>query len=398
MSARVPSARRLRALLGGILTLLGIVLLATLRPSVPDLPRSISEPLTLTEFEGLTRLLAWLALLALGLLLLRRALGTATRAPSRPSRAASALAARLKSTRPSARRPSSGLLRPPGAWGTEQPVLRLIAAAETVATAPERPASVPTSSGGRSAFAESEPQATAQLAISILGPLRIEDGTRRRRRLRASAKELIAYLALHPHGATRDELLEALWPADDPHRSEQRFWQAGSDARKLLGDTLQRDRDHYRLDRSNIRLDIDELERLLAQADRASDQQAQRDLLERALTLVHGEPLAGCDYPWADGEVRRLRAVLVEMFERVGRARLAGGGARDALEVAERGLAVDGLNEALWRLALEAEGELGLREALEARYGRLQEILDARLGLEPAKETRALYLRLLSQS
>src|SRR5206468_2514574 len=107
-------------------------------------------------------------------------------------------------------------------------------------------------------------------------PLRIEDGTRRRRRLRASAKELIAYLALHPHGATRDELLEALWPGDDPRRSEQRFWQAGSDARKLLGDALQRDRDRYLLDRRNIQLDIDELARLLAEAERAADKETER--------------------------------------------------------------------------------------------------------------------------
>mgnify|MGYP000483433400 CR=1 FL=1 len=61
-------------------------------------------------------------------------------------------------------------------------------------------------------------------------------------------------------------------------------------------------------------------------------------------------------------------------------------------------LTFDVLNESLWRLALEAEGELGLREAIEDRYSRLVELLDQRLGLEPAKETRVLYLRLLSQT
>jgi DNA-binding SARP family transcriptional activator len=49
-------------------------------------------------------------------------------------------------------------------------------------------------------------------------------------------------------------------------------------------------------------------------------------------------------------------------------------------------------------LALEAEGALGLREAIEARYGRLRDLLQQRLALKPAKETRALYLRLLGQS
>ena len=362
---------------------------------MPDLPRSLSEPLTLSEAEELTRLLAWLALLALGLLLLRSALGRAARAGRRPSRGASALTPAAPSRQAAARRPPSGSPPPPAAWTTEQPVLRVIAPAEAVARAPAGAVSIPTPSAGSTA---GEPEATAQAAISILGPLRIEDGTRRKHKLRASAKELIAFLALHRQGATRDELLEALWPEDDPRRSEQRFWQAASDARKLLGHTLQRTRDRYLLDRSQIRLDIDELERLLAEAERAAGKEAEPALLERALALVRGEPLAGSDYRWADSEVRHLRALIVELLERVGRARLAGGGARAALEAAERGLALDLLNENLWRLALEAEGELGLREAVEARYNRLRALLAERLGLEPAKETRTLYLRLLSQS
>ena len=47
---------------------------------------------------------------------------------------------------------------------------------------------------------------------------------------------------------------------------------------------------------------------------------------------------------------------------------------------------------------LEAEGALGLREAVEERYGRPRDLLHEVLALEPAKETRTLYLRLLGQS
>jgi DNA-binding SARP family transcriptional activator len=59
---------------------------------------------------------------------------------------------------------------------------------------------------------------------------------------------------------------------------------------------------------------------------------------------------------------------------------------------------LDVLNEALWRLALEAEGRLGLRGAIEERYQRLRALLDERLGLAPAQETRRLYLRLLGNA
>jgi DNA-binding SARP family transcriptional activator len=92
-------------------------------------------------------------------------------------------------------------------------------------------------------------------------------------------------------------------------------------------------------------------------------------------------------------------AIASELVEQVGRNRL---GARRtfgrALELAERALAVDGLNEGLWRRALEAEGVLGLREAVEERYERLCAQLDERLGVEPDRETRALHRQLLAQA
>jgi two-component SAPR family response regulator len=48
-------------------------------------------------------------------------------------------------------------------------------------------------------------------------------------------------------------------------------------------------------------------------------------LLEQALTLFSGEPLAGSDFPWAENEQRRLHAIRPDLFERAGRALLAAG-------------------------------------------------------------------------
>jgi DNA-binding SARP family transcriptional activator len=47
---------------------------------------------------------------------------------------------------------------------------------------------------------------------------------------------------------------------------------------------------------------------------------------------------------------------------------------------------------------MEAEHALGLREAVANRYGRLCNLLDERLGLAPAQETRHLHRRLLGQT
>jgi DNA-binding SARP family transcriptional activator len=242
--------------------------------------------------------------------------------------------------------------------------------------------------------------------ISLLGPLTIHGAKRSRRGLRATALELIAFLALQRAGAQRDEILEALWAGEDPRRSRHRLYQAVRDARRLLGDVVASERDRYWLDRDRVRVDVDDLEELLNAAravnrDRqhsAGGDARRRQLLERALSLFRAEPMAGSDYAWAGSDIRRLRDTHAALLELVGRARLEAGEARDALDVAERGIAVDALNEALWRLALEAEGELGLREAIEARYRQLAALLDERLGLEPSKETRTLYLGLMSQT
>jgi DNA-binding SARP family transcriptional activator len=51
------------------------------------------------------------------------------------------------------------------------------------------------------------------------------------------------------------------------------------------------------------------------------------------------------------------------------------------------GLALDEFNESLWRLALQAEHALGMRECVTRRYRELTRTLDEQLGLQPSQET-----------
>lgn len=225
------------------------------------------------------------------------------------------------------------------------------------------------------------------LSISLLGPLRI-DGTDRPPK-RVPTRELIAYLALHPRGASRDELTEALWPAQDPKKTRPRLWESASDARAALGDAWIVEGERYRLDRSKVHIDLDQLDRLLDE----SEPQA----LEAALELWRGEPLQGSDYSWADGHIHRLSAALIGLLERAGNARLEHGDARGALELAEKAIALDQFHEASWRLALQADYALGLRESITRRYDDLAHALDEQLGLQPTRETRVMYRQLLGQ-
>jgi hypothetical protein len=68
-----------------------------------------------------------------------------------------------------------------------------------------------------------------------------------------------------------------------------------------------------------------------------------------------GQPLAGSDYPWAEGIIHQLHATLLDLLGRIGTARLQAGDPRGALQAAERAIALDSLHEPSWRLALQAD-------------------------------------------
>jgi DNA-binding SARP family transcriptional activator len=355
------------------------------RPGWPGFPDSLSSPVTTALLQELAVVAAWLLAALLILLLLVRTLGGV--GPSRQLDLGGA--AWHATSRASSHLPSSvetrGILRP------------LIAEPRLLIAAPREEPPTPTEEEAVGITSKLATEADERPLICLLGPLTIHGGKQSRRGLRARALELIAFLALRREGAQRDEILEAIWPGEDPKRSRHRLYQAVRDARRLLGDAVASERDRYWLDRSSVRVDVDELEELLEKERRTADGDSRARLLESALRMFRAEPLAGSDFVWSESDARTLRSTYVDLLSRVARIRLAAGAAREALEASERGLAVDVLNESLWRLAMDAENELGLRDSVAKRYDDLHILLNERLGLEPDRETRALYLKLLGQ-
>jgi DNA-binding SARP family transcriptional activator len=355
-----------------------------LRPPLPQI-HSFTGPLSDTALEEIAVLIGWVALVLAMLCSLYKLLQALAERPSRRrlvehDRLERALARPERGGEPLTRGyvryspPLKLTVRPPTDTGDN-------------GTSPEHPAP-PVSIGDG---ASGQPMTR----ISLLGPFRIEGVEHAS--LRSACEQLIAYLALHSRGATRDQLIEAIWPEQDPQRARQRFWQNVSDARSLLAGALISNRGHYTLDRHQVAVDNDELEALLARANTTGEPKAQRRALERALRLFRGEPLAGWDHVWADADIRRLRSTHAELLERAGHARLVTGDPHGALQAAQQGLGLDAYNEGLWRLAMQAEGRLGLRDSVGRRYQHLRSLLDEQLGLEPERATRALYHELLGQ-
>jgi DNA-binding SARP family transcriptional activator len=390
---RTRIARRLESTLAVAALLLVLALSWELRPALPQLPQSFSAPLPSSTIAATLELGAWIVFVLLDLVLIRKVLQFAIR--PEPTHAE----LRLRHAFAPHERSSLDLSLD---WRAHSaplapPILRLPARHELAA---REPTAAQLQQHGPHELSASVEVAAAdtsneRLGVLLLGPLELT-GCKKKQPRRQATAELIVYLAVHRRPASRDELLEALWPGDDPSRSAGRFYQAASEARKLLGDAFQRDRDTYALDRQQLRIDLDDLDQLHQQAATATGE-PQHALLERARALFRGEPLAGIDALWADGERRRLSALWADVLERAGRLRLESGDASGALQLAEEATAVDASNERPVRLAMEAEAVLGRRDAVVGRYERLHQDLDERFGLEPSRVTKLLYRRLLGQ-
>jgi DNA-binding SARP family transcriptional activator len=386
-------ARRLEATLAVTALLLVLALSWQLRPALPQLPQSLAAPLPSGTIAATLELAAWIVFVLLDLVLIRKVLQFAIR--REPTHAE----LRLRHAFAQHELPSLDGTRDWRAHAAPlaPPILRLPARYEL--TEREPTAMQPKQHGPRELSAPGEAAATDtsndRPGVLLLGPLELT-GCKKKQPRRQATAELIAYLAVLRRPASRDELLEALWPGDDPRRSAERFYQAASEARKLLGDSFLRERDMYALDRKQLQLDLDVLDRLRSEEEATTGEQQQASL-ERALALFRGQPLAGIDALWADAEVRRLHALQVELLQRVGRLCLDRGDATDALEASQQAHALDPSNEHPVQLAMEAEAALGRREAVLKRYEELRRDLDDRFGLEPSRDTKSLFRQLLSQ-
>lgn len=362
-----------------------LVWLLSNRPDAPELPGSFDSPLTVTAVEETAMLLLWVTacLVALGLLVRVASQATVVRRSIRDD-------ALLDMRRPFGAQPSRS--RP--AVAGSAPVYAVRAAGTPTTSTSPGPDDAMHRERAPAQEAPRPERVSPTVSVSLLGTLVVEGAEKPRR---AATRELVAYLALR-HEATRDELLEALWPGEDPRRTRPRLWQSVSEAGRVLGDGFVRETDHYRLDREKVRVDLDEFERQLEVADSAADPTAEYRALEAAHKLWRGAALSGTDYAWTEPDLRQLGATKISLLERIARARLDRHDAAGALAVAEEGLASEELHEGLWRLALQAESDLGRRDAVEERYTTLQRVLDDRLGVQPERDTVALYRRLLGQN
>jgi DNA-binding SARP family transcriptional activator len=199
---------------------------------------------------------------------------------------------------------------------------------------------------------------------------------------------LLAYLAV-PSGQShpRDRLADLLWPSSGQEQARGSLRHALAALRKVLGpDAIVGVRDQIRLRPGVVTVDLD------AVAD-VADGRAAPDVLTPSSTglfldgvAAEGEALS----EWLTFERTRSRALQQAALQRTVDALVMADRRADAIEVAERLVALDPLREQSHRVIMQTFAGAGERPKALAQYRRLQDLLRSELGVAPSHQSAAL--------
>jgi DNA-binding SARP family transcriptional activator len=238
------------------------------------------------------------------------------------------------------------------------------------------------------------PAVTRPVQIAVLGPLRITAGGNEIRGGLRKARELLAYLALHPGGVSGAVISEALWPEASPRYSTAQRHLALRKAREMLRTatglpepmfiTLASDR--YQLDPALTAADVWQFTAALDQARATTGPATQQQILERAVALYRGPVADGAGYEWAERYAEPARRRAVDALARLAELQQPAS-TEQALTTLETALAHDPYNEALYQKIMQLQADLGRPDAARRTLALLQARL-AELGLPPSPATR----------
>ncbi|MEV5704803.1 BTAD domain-containing putative transcriptional regulator [Actinoallomurus sp. NPDC052274] len=265
--------------------------------------------------------------------------------------------------------------------------------------APTRPPSTATPHQ-ETATADSAPSRPVQL--HLLGAVRLDAGGETvATGLRRIARDLLAYLALHPDGITRDQGIDALMPGRDPDTGTTMLHTGINNVRKTLRAAtglrqpmfINHTAGRYHLDPTLIDVDLWHLQTVLHQAQHATSDAERVTALQQIPDLYTGELADDLTYEWAETERERLRRHATDALAHLARL-LQDHHPERALAVLEQAIDHDRYAEPLYQDLMRLQAQLGRLDAVRRTYQLLTNRL-ADLDVEPDEETDRLRLKLL---
>ena len=242
------------------------------------------------------------------------------------------------------------------------------------------------------------------VTIQSLGPFRVFAGGEeisQERWVSTKARDLLSYfLTFRGEHIPADRAFEAIW-SEKGGRGLTAFHTALSRLRTALktGDNSPRlilvEAGEYRLDAARFKIDVDEFDSALAKARVANDEEAAAHLQD-AINLYHDEYLQNLYYDWLFPERRRLIRSYLGALRSLANFHYIHERFTHSLELLDRALRVDKLQEDLHCQALRVYAALGDRVGLVQQYQEMQQVLANELDLKPLAATQTLYQKLLN--
>ncbi len=214
----------------------------------------------------------------------------------------------------------------------------------------------------------------------------------------AMAKELFFYILLYGP-VERDVAGVVFWPDLPPEKVTNNFHSTLYRVRRALGSDAVVVEDGRYILGVDYWFDVQEFETLIERARLLPphDWQAQ-ELWRRAVDLYQGDLLPEVDRAWCVPRREQVRNAYIEALIELARCREAHGAFEEAISWYHQALEVDELREDVHRGIMRAYAEVGRRSDALAQYRDCREILGRELGVEPSRETRNLYQKVVGRT
>ncbi|MFI5663992.1 BTAD domain-containing putative transcriptional regulator [Streptomyces sp. NPDC051684] len=247
---------------------------------------------------------------------------------------------------------------------------------------------------------DAAPAAGADLRFSVLGPVRAWRGDEPLATGSPQQRALLATLLLRQgRTATAAELIDSVWGEEPPSQALAAIRTYASRLRKILGPgVLETEAGGYALRTRPDALDLAAAEELGSRAERArqaADLCLARTLVNEALDLWDGEPLAHVPGPHAETERARLEEWRLQLLETRLDMDLEQGCHAEAISALTALTADHPLRERLRELLMLALYRSGRQAEALAVYADTRRLLADELGVDPRPGLSELQQRIL---
>ncbi|MFG2501540.1 BTAD domain-containing putative transcriptional regulator [Streptomyces sp. NPDC048441] len=236
--------------------------------------------------------------------------------------------------------------------------------------------------------------------FSVLGPVRAWNGAEQLSMGSPQQRALLAALLLRDgRTATAHELIDALWGEEPPSQALAAVRTYASRLRKVLpAGVLVSESGGYSIAVADGALDLALAEELWTEAEKArgvSDLCQARSLVNKALSLWDGEPLANVPGPYAETERTRLEEWRLQLLESRLDMDLEVGCHAEAVSELTALTAAHPLRERLRELLMLALYRSGRQAEALAVYADTRRLLADELGVDPRPGLKELQRRIL---